>query len=750
MFIRTLICICLLAPFISNTCSAQSLYFRWTEAPPGGTVRSMYTLPDGEVVFHGTEQSSHSITRIDSDGDLDWSGDYFINNGTFANTSVRAGGQFQDTLFAYSHLNRFFEIDAITGSQLGNFQIQHPSSFPNSLRDLIRLSDGNLLLLGEVNALGSRLQILIKVHPNGTIAWQNSYHVGYWSIGQYLMEDHDGNLLSAGSNLDVNLTSYPMIMKTSANGSFAWTMDLLVPVGTSSMGGIQEISSAYLVELNLSGGGTIITAIEKDGTAVKWAREFPAASRIAVGKDESIMVFSQLQFPDYKNFITRLDSNGSVVMQVNPQPFFYLTEDWFKASGCNEYAVMGLHIDSSSNRYNVACRFDNAGNGFCNYGNDTISVVNRTVTYSRSTIQLPYSLAPFTISAATPISLPLPRTPVDSLFCRTNFCLDSTNWTVAFSQSITGMNAAFTHTAGPAVSWEWDFGDGNGSTLQNPAHNYNAFGSYLVCLSITDSTCCVQTLCDSVIVGCPDSTTWTVAFSQVSNGPMVNFTHTQGSAVTWNWDFGDGNSSSLQNPAHNYSTLGSYLVCLSIMDSLSCQQTYCDTVTVDCPDSTTWTVAFSQVSNGPTVDFTHTQGSATAWNWDFGDGNSSTLQNPSHSYTTSGTYTVCLTITNSLNCQETICDTVNVIVIGLDQTLHGGAVDLRHLTNGKYQINWAGMPQADSQIKICDVYGKILASFRVSGSVGELAFDLNSLSAGVYWLSFENEAIRDVQKLAKW
>ena len=232
------------------------------------------------------------------------------------------------------------------------------------------------------------------------------------------------------------------------------------------------------------------------------------------------------------------------------------------------------------------------------------------------------------------------------------FTNSSGSLTVAFTDGSTSVGSGIT-------AWAWDFGDGGTSTLQNPTHVYANPGSYTVCLTVTDA-CGSGTFCNTVVVTCAAPT---VAFTNTSGSLSVDFTDvstSNSSGITgWSWTFGDGGTSSQQNPTHTYASPGIYTVCLEVTDVCG-TNTLCDQVTVTC---TAPVAGFTSNETELVVDFTDastsSSGGVTAWAWDFGDGNSSTQQNPTHTYSSPGTYTVCLTVTD--NCDtNTTCSQVTV------------------------------------------------------------------------------------------
>ena len=214
--------------------------------------------------------------------------------------------------------------------------------------------------------------------------------------------------------------------------------------------------------------------------------------------------------------------------------------------------------------------------------------------------------------------------------------------------------------------WLWNFGDGGTSTVKNPVHTYISTGEFTVNLKVTDTIYgCNNSYSKIIRISNPDAN-----FTPASNfgcGPLnVNFTDTSvadgAPIVSWNWDLGDGTTSANQNPSHTYTTSGSYNVTLTIIDDFgnSDTKTLNSSVQVIGPDVDFTADVTSGTGCPLTVSFndnTVFEAAATSWTWNFGDGTTSSLQNPTHSYSTSGTFDVSLTVLDNDSCSKTLTKT---------------------------------------------------------------------------------------------
>ncbi len=246
----------------------------------------------------------------------------------------------------------------------------------------------------------------------------------------------------------------------------------------------------------------------------------------------------------------------------------------------------------------------------------------------------------------------------------------------AFSMSPTSgkapLNVAFTDKSTDATSWAWSFGDGSTSTEKNPKHTYSEAGNYNVVLTVNNEKGSNSKTQEVTVQSepVPEKVDPVANFSaDATSGPAplsVQFTDLSQNANEWSWDFGDGATSTEQNPDYTYFSAGNYTVVLTVNnENGSSSKTLNINVEGEPDQEETLPVADfdADTTSGYAplyVQFTDLSENANEWHWDFGDGNTSTEQDPLHIYFSAGNYDVNLTVVNENKTSSKIT-TINVL-----------------------------------------------------------------------------------------
>ncbi|RQO30540.1 hypothetical protein DBR32_13330 [Taibaiella sp. KBW10] len=249
------------------------------------------------------------------------------------------------------------------------------------------------------------------------------------------------------------------------------------------------------------------------------------------------------------------------------------------------------------------------------------------------------------------------------------FNLGSVTTNAAASPSATGcapFTVQFQDNSTNATSWNWNFGDGGSSSAQTPSHTYTTPGTYTVRLIGSNPDAC-RTLDTSYTTITVRNDTINANFTYTIQdscfNPKVQFTNTSTgvnggpiSGATFIWDFGDGTTfTGINPPLHTYATVSNFTVKLKMTLAGACNT----------PDSVLKTINFSNLyvnaDNIPAatacvntaIDFPLGSSNATSYLWDFGDGTQATTSPVSHTFTTAGTYTIRLVVSNPNTCNKT-------------------------------------------------------------------------------------------------
>ncbi len=243
---------------------------------------------------------------------------------------------------------------------------------------------------------------------------------------------------------------------------------------------------------------------------------------------------------------------------------------------------------------------------------------------------------------------------------------------VCFKDSMFFTNTTSVDTSTSIASYLWVFGDGSAtSSLKHPVHYYANAGTYNVTLVTTTADLCTDAANNSVKVFDAPNSSFTfnntclfdsAVFTNVSTNPLV----VTGSIASWSWNFGDGSplNSTTWSPLHLYATPGNYSITLiTYSTNLGCPDTLQDSITVFPMPIANF--GLLDVCLNEAISFndssTVSSGTITGWSWNFGDSSPLiTLQHPSHTYATPGTYSVTIIATTNNGCKDTLSKSVVV------------------------------------------------------------------------------------------
>jgi len=229
---------------------------------------------------------------------------------------------------------------------------------------------------------------------------------------------------------------------------------------------------------------------------------------------------------------------------------------------------------------------------------------------------------------------------------------------------------------GSIQSYSWAFGDGTTSTSSNPSHSYSTKGNYTATLVVTDNGGLSSPAASvAITVNAPNQAPVASAAATPTSGVaplLVSFSSagssdSDGSIVSYGWAFGDGITSTLQNPSHSYSSKGNYTATLVVTDNGGLSSSAAAVaITVSAPNQAPVANAAASPTSGyaplavgfSSAGSSDSDGSIVSYTWAFGDGTTSTLSNPSHTFSFPGTYVAVLTVTDNQGAQGTSSVTI--------------------------------------------------------------------------------------------
>lgn len=221
-----------------------------------------------------------------------------------------------------------------------------------------------------------------------------------------------------------------------------------------------------------------------------------------------------------------------------------------------------------------------------------------------------------------------------------------------FSYLANGSQVAFTDTSSYGTGYSWSFGDGTTSSDKNPTHNYADNGTYVVVQTVSNS-CANRTITDTIVIAIAPIPSFTSDFTDpICAGESVQFTSTSTygpSSYLWEFEGGLPATSSEANPLVQYNIGGTFKVKLTVTNANGSNAVELNNYIIVEPKPS---VSFTFRADGLKLDFFQNISGSNNFNWNFGDGATSTETDPSHTFAQEGVYVVTLTAENRCGITE--------------------------------------------------------------------------------------------------
>ena len=370
---------------------------------------------------------------------------------------------------------------------------------------------------------------------------------------------------------------------------------------------------------------------------------------------------------------------------------------------------------------------------------DTLLLTNSST--SATSYQWKENGSPFSTSANTSIVFPTAGTYTVTLVA-SDSCTDSTsrsilvqnccNVTSSFTTNgdtlCYGDTLLLTSSSTGAITYNWEDSGGSFATGPTASLVLGALGPLTVDLIASDSNCSdTSSSTVQVVDCCTDIPDFTLSDSAIclSDSSITAFNTSTG-ADNWTWLLDNQTVSTDTNHVFTFSAPGNYQISLITFSGFACSDTVSRFVTIAANPS----AGYTALPTGLCVQFTDASMGASAWTWDFGDGNSDNVSSPQHCYANPGTYTVCQ-IALSGACTDTICQqvTVDTLVGGLGEW--AGFQLFPNPASDFVELTVAG--EVDLTLDLFDMAGR-LALHLEPGVISRTRLELSEIPAGLYLL----------------
>lgn len=643
---------------------------------------------------------------------------------------------------------------------------------------------------------------LVKTDSNGTHLWSKTYGGNGIENAYSIRQTMDRGFIIAGETNSFGAGGYDMyIVKTDSVGAIQWTVTVggtgdetarsiktigmnggYIVVGSTTSYGANPgaTSDIYLVKLSSSGAvlwkrtiggvndewGTSVERVNQDGSFIVGGTTDPGTGMtdmclIRTDSTGIVTLAKNYGGANAESLIEAVQTTGSnagILMIGRTNSFgagnndVYLVKTdpggnvlWSKAlggagadepgevrqnatTGDSSYIISGLtsSFGSGANEGWVV-KVDKNGNAQC----DSMTAATIVTTFipaqdtggvagTGSTMG-----SPATISSRTPT--------VITTQCFDPGCTTIPGFTFTPNIICSGKVVTFNNTSTGATSYSWEINGAQFSTSNNPTHTFSTAGNQTVTLVATGPTCTDSMVRTVVVNQTPTAAITQSGTINICDGDSVTL---QGSGgPTWRWyENGVFIPGSM---TQNYTVYQSGSYTLRVRSSVGCTDSTIVPVIVNV--NPTPAPSFTVSQTGLTVTITNTSAGGSGSAWDLGDGNTSTQTNPVHTYTTAGTYIICLTETSAQGCDSTACNSTDVGV-SIEGKLKNNQISVYpNPAKNTFRVKFSGSVSGDElKVELYDMMG-IKVKEMISSVQNEIRISREALPAGAYFVRISTE-----------
>lgn len=282
-----------------------------------------------------------------------------------------------------------------------------------------------------------------------------------------------------------------------------------------------------------------------------------------------------------------------------------------------------------------------------------------------------------------------------------------------------GVTTAFTDFSnqgfGNIDSWTWDFGDSGTSNMQNDVHVYGAAGTYSATLIIGTDVGCFDTIQKNVEVYDVPVADFSYTASCPNNQIIVDFTDestiNNDVLISWYYDFGGQGTSAMEDPTQIFSPNGNYTIVHTVQSSNGCSDTISQILNIPpLPNA-----SFSYNSNnglniGAVINFVNTSTNEDTYYWEFGNNNTSTVENPNNTYFANGNYLVTLEVTGALGCTDSTSEiiVINTVTNEINTLIPNAISPNGDFKNDVWKLEFLDLLYPDARVEIFNEWGQMI------------------------------------------